>query len=72
MTNQAIAEKQGYVTCREKITSPIADEVGMTPNMECSERFQVGPFSAVIGGAALVRCPRGHQFYVAIRDLSDV
>lgn len=67
-----LAEKRGYVTCRQKVTSPIADEVGMTPNMECGERFLVGPFPPLTSGAALARCPRGHQFYVAISELSDV
>jgi hypothetical protein len=62
----------GYVTCREKITSPIADEVGMRPNMECGERFKVGPFPPLTGGVAVVRCPYGHQFYVALSQLSDI
>lgn len=64
--------REGFVVCHEKITSPIADEVGITPNMKCGERFKVGPFPPEPSAAAIVRCPRGHQFYVVIRDLSDV
>lgn len=54
------------VKCREKVTSPIAEEVGMQPNAECRIRFEIGPFSK---GAevALARCPRGHEFYVDLR-----
>lgn len=54
------------VTCRQKVTSPIAEEVGMQPNAECRIRFEVGPFPK---GAevALVRCPRGHQFHIDLR-----
>lgn len=58
----AAEQEPTYVTCREKITSPIADEVGMQPNMECGERCQVGPHGPT--NLTLVRCPRGHQFYV--------
>jgi hypothetical protein len=43
----------------------------MTPNMECRERFPIGPFPPLTGGVALVRCPRGHQFYVAMSELRD-
>lgn len=64
--------RKGYVTCREKITSPVADEVGMRPNLECGERFKVGPFLPLTNVVAVVRCPYGHQFHVALSKLSDV
>jgi hypothetical protein len=68
----AAKSRSGFVTCKEKVTSPIADEVGMRPNMECGERVAVGPFPPLTNGVALVQCPRGHQFYVALSELSDV
>jgi len=55
------------VTCREKVTSPIAEEVGMKPDLECGERFEIGPFPPEVRYAVIARCPRGHQFYVDLR-----
>jgi hypothetical protein len=68
----AAKSRCAFVTCKEKVTSPIADQVGMRPNMECGEKFAVGPFPPLTTGVAVVRCPRGHQFYVALSELSDV
>lgn len=60
-----------YAVCCERITSPIADEVGMKPNLECGSvvRVRVPEGGPCDGWVAHVRCHRGHSFLVEGDDL---
>jgi hypothetical protein len=67
MTNQAIAEKQGYVICREKITSPWASRSypWMPDDASCNCRCPVTLSAELMD----FRCPLGHRFYATPKDI---
>lgn len=56
---------RGFVTCPHNVTSPIADEVGMTPNLPCGEQVEITNLAPVMQ----LRCPRGHDFTARDTDV---
>lgn len=63
--SQAMSTRVVY--CEATVTSPSPDPgftnaTGLGANERCGERCEV---TAPPGAVVLVRCPRGHQFYLA-------
>lgn len=63
-----------YVACPHTVTSPIADEVGMEPNLPCPERCELNREQAVLlraGAPMMFVCGRGHRFVATGSDVRE-